>query len=512
MTRHPLIYSDFPDPDIIRVGDTYYMISTTMHFFPGASVLRSYDLLNWELIGHVYEALDNTPAQQLQTGNIYGQGMWAPSFRYHRGTFYLCFAANDTKQTYLFTTQDPAGPWKKQLIEGFYHDSSLLFDDDGRVYLVYGNRTIHLLELNAELTAPKPDGLSRIIVQDTSDAILGYEGAHLHKHNGCYYLFFINWPRTGTKRRTAWCFKSDTLDGEFVGRVIIDHDLGFFNNGVAQGGMIDTPAGAWYLFMFQDRGAVGRVPILLPMVWDGDGYPAVADGGFDQAISTIDNEPTHVYTPLNASDDFRYTVGEPLKPCWQFNHQPHNHLWSVTDRPSAFRLTTGQLSVNLTQAPNTLTQRTTGPVSTATVTLDAAGLQDGDYAGLCTLQGCYAAIAVTREQGQYYLLMFGREADYTVRMGQVADTQAPIEYKRIALSGQMVTLRATADFTDLSDQVTFEYLHGEQWVQLGPSHKLHFRLDHFTGCRFGLFNYATQSTGGVADFLNFHYTTASPHA
>ena len=124
---------DYPDLDVIRVDDTYYMISTTMYFMPGAVILRSYDLLNWEILTYVYDELDNTPGQCLE-GNehAYAQGMWAASLRYHNGKFYVCFVANDTHKTYLYQADSVMGPWKKQNIEGVYHDMSLLFDDDGR--------------------------------------------------------------------------------------------------------------------------------------------------------------------------------------------------------------------------------------------------------------------------------------------------------------------------------------------------------------------------------------------
>ena len=182
---NPVIYSDYPDADVIRVGDTYYMVSTTMHFMPGCVILRSYDLLHWEVASYVYERLEETPGQCLADNKgVYGKGMWAASIRYYEGTFYVCFVANDTGKTYLYTAADIAGPWKKSTIEGFFHDNSLLFDDDGRVYIAYGNREIYITELNESLTAPKEGGLHRMAIKDTGDVILGYEGAHFYKING----------------------------------------------------------------------------------------------------------------------------------------------------------------------------------------------------------------------------------------------------------------------------------------------------------------------------------------
>ena len=140
MINNPILKTDFPDPDVIRVDDTYYMVSTTMHFMPGAVILRSFDLINWEIYSYVYDALDDTPAQRMEGDkSIYGQGMWAASLRYHNQKYYVCFVANDTQKTYLYQAQNIKGPWGKQTIDGFYNDPSLLFDDDDRAYIVYGN-------------------------------------------------------------------------------------------------------------------------------------------------------------------------------------------------------------------------------------------------------------------------------------------------------------------------------------------------------------------------------------
>jgi len=502
---NPIIYSDFPDPDIIRIEDTYYMISTTMHFTPGASILRSYDLANWELVGHVYDTLDDTPGQKLEGNSAYGQMMWAPTFRYNNGTFYLIFAANDTKKTYLFTTDDPEGTWSKSYIEGFYHDSSLLFDDDGRVYLAYGNYEIHLIELAKDLSGPKPGGLNRTIVVEDGDVRLGYEGAHLQKHNGKYYLFLINWP-SGEGRRSEWCFIADSLEGEFVGRKIINDDLGFFNNGVAQGGMIDTPEGDWYLFMFQDRGAVGRIPILIPMEFDED-YPVIKNATIPLELSVKSIRPEYIYQPLNGSDDFNYQPEEKLKNFWQFNHQQNPELWSIIKREDekAFRVKTDKVVPNLTLAQNTLTQRTVGPKSSAMVTVDGSGMNIGDVAGLCILQGSYGAIALKKQADAYCLVMMNRPGDYNGHMGGVWDESAPIVHEEIKIIKPVVRLKVEVDFTDLADKARFYYLENNLWQPLGEVHQLYFKLDHFVGARFGLFMYSTKKVSGHVNFLHFKY-------
>ena len=142
---NPIIKADFPDPDVIRVEDTYYMICTTMHFFPGGIILRSYDLIHWEFASYVFDRLESTDAQRLQgEQSIYGKGMWAASLRYHKNKFYVCFSAYDVGKTYLFSADEITGPWEKHYVEGVYHHNSLLFDDDGRTYIVWGLSLIHI--------------------------------------------------------------------------------------------------------------------------------------------------------------------------------------------------------------------------------------------------------------------------------------------------------------------------------------------------------------------------------
>ena len=253
---NPIIKLDYPDPDVIRVGDTYFMVSTTMHFMPGCEILRSYDLVNWEHVCYVYETLDGTPGQRLSDDeSIYGKGMWAACIRFHEGKFYICFVANDTHKTYLFTAENIEGPWEKHFIEGFYHDSSLLFDDDGNVYIVYGNKDIWITQLKEDLSAPKPGGLNRIIISDEGHPGLGYEGSHIYKINGRYYVFLIH-SRRDRWFRTEACFSAESLEGKFTGKDVLEDDRGYCGQGVAQGGIVDTPWGDWYAVLFQDHGRI----------------------------------------------------------------------------------------------------------------------------------------------------------------------------------------------------------------------------------------------------------------
>lgn len=492
---NPVTRLDYPDPDVIRVDDTYYMVSTTMHFMPGCEILRSYDLADWEHAAYVYETLDGTPCQRLQDGgNIYGKGMWAASLRYKKnvdgtGRFYICFVANDTHKTYLYTAENIEGPWEKKYIEGFYHDCSLLFDDDGSVYIAYGNTDIYITQLKEDLSGPMEGGLHRLAVSDAGNPYLGCEGTHFYKINGRYYLFCIH-SRRDRWRRTQCCFVSDSIRGEFTGRDILDDDRGYCGQGVAQGGIVDTPDGRWYAMLFQDSGAVGRLPVLVPMAWQ-NGFPVLGvQGHIPEKFELKSTRPGYKYHPLVESDDFRSA----LKPCWQFNHEPD---WSLIHHDRAhgcWRVATGVVCRELTEAVNTITQRMLYPSCAAEATVDGSQIREGDYAGLCALQGSYCMIALTRRGGMLYIAALAK------------DMQAQ-EY--IPVEGGQARFRLEADFTNMKDTASLYYLAQSnscaRWEKAGPDYKLHFGLDHFTGCRFGLAFYSTMQAGGMADFSDFIY-------
>ncbi|PIH55395.1 glycoside hydrolase 43 family protein [Paenibacillus sp. LK1] len=507
MYHNPIIWADYPDLDVIRVEDTYYMVSTTMHMMPGCVILRSYDLIHWEVATYVYDRLDDTPAQRLEDGkHIYGKGMWAASLRYHQGTFYVIFVANDTRKTYLYTSASISGPWDKRIVEGFYHDCSLFFDDDDRAYLVHGNAEIHLVELKTDLSGPKPGGTQRLIVKERDPYHLGYEGAHFYKVNGKYYVFLIHISKE-VGRRTQAYYMADTLDVEFIGGEVFNDDMGYFNSGIAQGGIVDTPGGDWYAVLFQDHGAVGRIPVIVPMNFE-DGIPVFASNA-PRTIDIPSTRPDYSYSPLVGSDDFEYHIGGDsrarLRDFWQWNHTPHDEQWSVTEKPGVYRIRTGQLSPNLIYAVNTLTQRAMGPACKVNVTLDGSGLNDGDYAGLCFLIGTYGLIALTREQGEFYLVMQARESQDSSIFGNLIDEEPATEHARIRVTGPVVTLQASGHFVNNQDECSFAYHDGTEWKPLGISHKMFYKLDHFMGCRIGLFLYSTQVKGGTADFSNFKY-------
>ena len=498
---NPIIWSDLPDLDVIRVKDVYYMVSTTMHLMPGCVILKSYDLIHWEIASYVYETLEENKAHRLERDeHIYGKGMWAASLRYYEGTFYVCFVANDTGRTYLFQAESIDGPWRKSYIEGFYHDSSLLFDE-GKVYIVYGNTNIYLTELKDDLSGPKEKGFHKMIITDMDDVGLGYEGAHFYKIKDKYYIFLIHWLNYGSRRRVEACYVADQVGGPYKGKNILDDDMGYHNAGVAQGGIVDTPDGSWYAMLFQDHGAVGRIPVLVPVSWKDDFPVFGVEGKVPHKIYSKSNLEAYVYAPIVDSDSFEYRAayrGEiKLKKVWQWNHNPNDALWSVTERKGYLRIKTGKISSHIMTAQNVLTQRTMGPRCENTVCVDGSALKNGDFAGIAAFQGCFGFIALTKEDDQYYLVRCGKEKEGSEVLGK--------EYARVKVVSPHVKLKVSFNFIDNIDEADFYYENEGTWKKFGGTQKLYFLLDHFVGCRVALFLYATKEIGGIVDFKDFEY-------
>jgi beta-xylosidase len=488
---NPIIFADVPDISIIHVGDNYYMSSTTMHMSPGVPIMKSKDLVNWQLVSYAYDTLADIDELNLNNGkSTYGRGSWASSIRYHKGTYFVSTFAQTTGRTHVYTTKNiEKGPWKAISFKPSYHDHSLFFDDDGRVYLIYGVGKLRLVELNADVSGVKPGTTEQVIVENAmlpsgGGPGLQGEGSQLFKYKGKYYLFNITWPRGGM--RTVVIHRADKITGPYEGR------LGLQDLGVAQGGMIDAPDGSWYAYLFRDFGSVGRIPYLVPIKWE-DGWPVIGING--KVPETLDLPAKKRLIPgIVNSDDFTRKKGEPALPLvWQWNHNPDNKFWSVTQRPGFLRLTTGRIDTSILLARNMLTQRTIGPVSTGSTSLDVSHMKEGDFAGLCLLQKNYGLVGVRLSSGTKSIVMIN------------AGTGKPVEVQTIPLTQNKVFFKAECDFTNKKDTADFFYsLDDKTWTPIGTPLKMSYTLPHFMGYRFGLFNYATKNTGGYVDFDYFH--------
>ena len=486
LPQNPVIFADVPDVSMLRVGDTYYMSSTTMHMNPGVPIMKSKDLVNWQIVNYAYETLGDNDALTLSNGrNAYGRGSWASCIRYHNDTFYVSTFSSTTGKTYIWTTKDiEKGPWKEISFSPSFHDHTLVFDDDGRVYLIYGNKRLTLVELKADLTGVKDGGINQVIIENSSlpsgtDSGLG-EGSQLFRHNGKYYLFNITWPKGGM--RTVVIHRADRITGPWEGKLI------FQDKGVAQGGMFDTPDGRWFAYLFRDYGSVGRIPYIVPMKWENE-WPVI---GVDGKVPDNYDLPAGkgLIPGIVASDEFKRKKNDPALPLvWQWNHNPVNDLWSVTQRKGFLRLTTERTDSLFVQARNTLTQRTFGPQCYGSTSIDVSNMKEGDFAGLSLLQRKFGLVGVKYENGTRSIVMIN------------AQSGKPVEEQSIPLTQKSVFLRAECDFRDRADVSNFFYsLDGKKWIPIGTQLKMEYSMPHFMGYRFGLYYYSSITPGGYVDF------------
>ncbi len=487
--KNPIIKADMPDPDIIRVGDTYYMVSTTMFYTPGAPILKSKDLCNWEIISYVFDIIEDNEIYRLENGNhAYGKGQWATSLAYYNGRFYACFACNAMGKTYIYSTDDIyKSGWDRVVIDEILHDMSFVFWKD-KPYLIYGNGDIYIVELKKDLSGIEEKGLRRLLFKTPTEGIsLRCEGCRALIRNGYIYLLFIDWPIDG--RRRVVCYRSRQLERPYESRLLLDDDFGFEGHGVAQGTLIESEDGDWYGMFFQDRGASGRIPYLLPADWEDD-WPVI---GINGRIPESFETPFKPYdaSDIVSSDSFNHKENK-LHLNWQWNHNPINDCWSFTERPGYLRLTTGHIATNLMDARNTLTQRTMEDGSICDVILDTSGMKEGDYAGLCALQGRYGQIGVTISDGKKMIETRQKKKDGTILT------------KETVLDQDEVHLRIVFDYRSRKDEATFFYsLDGQEWIQQGEVLPMVFTLDLFVGYRIGIYNYGTKQVGGYADFKDF---------
>jgi xylan 1,4-beta-xylosidase len=510
---NPLFYEEFSDPDLIRVGDDYYLTGTTMHTMPGLPVLHSKDLVNWKLLGYVFDRLDLGPEFRLEDGKeIYGQGIWAPSFRHHDGVFHI-FTNINRRKTQHFTATNPAGPWTRTEMKVSLHDLSVLFDDDGKVWAVWGYQGMQLAQLTDDLADIVP-GTQRTLF--TKGAGMG-EGAHLYKIDGMYYILSA-WFE-GAMRMP--CARARSLDRPWEVNPAIsrDEDWGLAEGNrmwdtkgppfkvtpgnpgsrgrmsLHQGGIVNTPGGEWWGFSMMDFNSLGRLTGLSPVTWS-DGWPYFGLPGNLRRTPRTWTKPNTVQgfppsAPYQRNDDFS---GPALANVWQWNHVPDDSQWSLTERPGHLRL--HALSApGFWRARNTLTQRAIGPRSSPTAVLDAGNLQPGDVAGLALLNLPYAWLGVRREAGA---LMLEQYDQFT---GKSA---------RVPLAGPRVWLRAHCDF--LTELATFSYsTDGETFRPIGGTFTMVFQLKTFQGMRYSLFAFSTSGQpGGAADFDAFTVDEPNP--
>ena len=550
---NPLFYDEFSDPDILRVGDDYYLAGTTMHSVPGLVILHSRDLVNWENISYCFPRFDFADdAFALRNHQeIYGQGVWAPAIRYANGQFYV-FTNINGKGLQCYTSKDIRGPWQHHNMQGNIYDLSVLFDDDGKIYAIHKYGEVHCTELKPDMSGPV-EGTDRVIIPEGNGV---GEGHHMYKINGMYYLISTDYKPNGrtlcSRSKSIWGpYETITItadetfgyhaasltqvpqgvkyrigeDGRKFALGVLDKDATACTN-IHQGGIVEDQNGQWWALLMMDFHSIGRTVTLAPITWK-DGWPMLGlEGNLGRAprtwlkpgfVESGERKEVREYqqhsphAPYKRSDDFNYPLTSHhsplttmLNPIWQWNHNPDDSKWSIKN--GRLRLQS-MPAEQLMWARNTLTQRVIGPTSVTTVELYVKGMKDGDVAGLGNINVPCSWIGVVKEGKDLTLRCYEQLTNDTI--------DVPLTHQNNPLTTHLspltsIYLRCIGDYDN--DQAQYAYsTDGTTFYTLGRMMPLSYQLITFQGSRHALFAFNIKGKqGGYAEFDNF--TVEEPKA
>jgi beta-xylosidase len=500
--KNPIIYADYSDPDAIRVGDDFYLTSSSFNSAPGLPILHSKDLVNWRIIGHALQY--QTPVSVFAKPQ-HGNGVWAPAIRYHNGWFYIFYPDPDYG-IYMVKSHNPAGPWSAPLLiksaKGWI-DPCPFWDDDGNAYLVHAfansragiKSVIHIAKLTPDGTKVLDDDR---LVFDGHDHHPTIEGPKLYKRNGYYYIFA---PAGGVPTGWQTVLRSKNIYGPYEDKIVMDQGQSQVN-GPHQGAWVELKSGESWFIHFQDRGAYGRIVHLQPMKWVND-WPVI---GVDKD-GDGKGEPVAVYKKPNVgrrydvivpqtSDDFSSSVPA-LQ--WQWHANSEQRWSSLAEKSGWLRLNSIPLpfeAVNLWSVPNLLLQKLPAPTFTLTTKIDASGLLPNEEAGLVMMGMDYSYLAIVRTDNGFRL---ERTLCEEAQKGNEESEAAGLD-----INDGSLFLRVTVG----PDAVCrFSYSEdGRKFMEIGESFKA--REGRWIGAKVGLFAVSlTQAKiHGHADFDYFRFT------
>ena len=480
---NPILNADYSDPDIIRVGDKYYMVASDFHFL-GMQVLESEDMVNWKLISQIYHRFDFSGWDDNQQ---YAGGSWAPSIRYHDNKFWVFFCT-PKEGLFMSNATNPAGPWSPlHLVKGIekWEDPCPFWDNDGQAYLgrsQHGAGPIIIHKMSADGTRLLDDGVT---VYSGPVA----EGTKIFQKEGYYY---ISIPEGGVGTGWQTVLRSKNIYGPYEKKIVLEQGSTSIN-GPHQGAIVDTPDGQWCFFHFQHNGSLGRVVHLQPMHWQ-DGWPVI---GIDLDNNGV-GEPVYVCKkPIQSSqlfapqtdDDFS---SQTLSLQWQFNHNPVDKAWSLSSPPGNLTLQALKSS-SFRLAHNTLTQKVMGYVSEATVAVDFSSITEGQRCGLACMGKENKLLGIRTNGGQKSLYISNDTSEVTI---------APIARTTVYLRVSIDMLRQQFQFSYSADNITFDTCGDPFFIRFG----------YWKGARIALYCYNVEKEAGAASFSWFTYKHDGPQS
>jgi beta-xylosidase len=487
--KNPVIYADYSDPDVIRVDDDFYMVASSFNCMPGIPVLHSRDLVNWKIIGHVYDRL---PLEKYNKP-VHGQGSWAPSIRYHNGLFYVYFCTPHDG-LFMATAKDPAGRWSLHFVENveLWEDPCPLWDDDGNAYLVRSKLRADIIYIHRM----SPDGKKildngKIVYHDTSKQPV-IEGPKFIKKEGYYYILA---PAGSVPTGWQTVLRSKNIYGPYEDKIVL-HQGNTNINGPHQGGLVELKSGEWWFLHFQDNGAYGRIVHMQPVEWK-DGWPYMGkdinNDGIGEPVSEHKKPDVGKLYPLSipqTSDEF--DKNEPGLQ-WQWHANPEKEWYSLTDSPSNIRLYSIKnytQNGNLWFVPNLLLQKFPAPSFTATTEITFNPEMLNEKSGIVIMGRKWAFLAFTKTEKGLELGM------YTGSYFQGSDQTERIE--SILVEKNSCYLRV---YVDDKAACTFSYsFDGTDFKQIGKEFTA--TAGTWIGSKVGLFsiNPNINESKGYADF------------
>ena len=408
--KNPVLFADYSDPDVIRVGDTYYMTASSFNYIPGLPILISKDLVNWKLVNYAIDKIDYENYDIPQ----HAKGVWAPTIRYHEGRFYIYYGMPD-EGIFMVSTKDPLGKWDEPVLvlegKGLI-DSCPFWDEDGKAYIVHGYAKSRIgFKSYLGIFPMSWDGTKAIgedhLLYNGVETQPTIEGPKVYKRNGYYYIFA---PAGGVKPGWQTVLRSKSIYGPFEEKIVLRQGNTKIN-GPHQGGLVDTVNGDEWFLHFQDRGLYGRIVHMQPVVWENDwpvmGVNPTDDCGEPCIIHAKPNtgiEEEACY--LEASDEF---TGDRLNLMWQWLGNAREDFYSLKERVGFLRLyclnPSGKEEAVLWENSNVLTQKLVCPYFRAEACLHIGQLAEDEQAGMVMMGGKYAYVGVRNVSGKKVVVL-----------------------------------------------------------------------------------------------------------
>lgn len=519
--RNFIVYADYSDPDVIRVGEDFYAVSSTFHLSPGITILHSRDLVNWEIAGHAVEDLSKLhPDFSFQAMNGYAKGIWAPSIRYHEQKFYIYVGGPDIGLI-VCKADCIQGPWKVKRLKlkspwkgNMLIDCCPLWDDDGKAYFAaaeprwYNDYTVP--DYRMFLFRMSPDGEELL---DDGVVVHGgrtTEAVKLYKINSMYYIFYCEHPMDENGMRTQFCARSKSIYGPYERKKLIHSHAPEKDLNPSQGGLVEAGDGRWWFLCHgMNEGvpaaSIGRPLALLPVTWVED-WPMIGEDPDHDGVGEMAwraGKPIQGFPASfpQSSDEFDADAPGPQ---WQWNHSPRNDRWSLTERIGFLRLKAcvPVYPGGFYSACNTLTQRLMGEGSVAEAMLSTENMAGGQYAGLCLLSSISLLIGAYMENGRKTV-----RYQYTRKLPLVPEKALVEPYSDDffcedveEFTGDRIWLRLEHD--GCSARLSFS-LDGQEYKYPGEAKSFGFFA--WRGGRVGLFCWNDCEACGCADFDWFHY-------